>query len=202
LGDEISILLVTKTKSLIWKCWGSESYVDFVKYTGALVDVVIPNSLYNCFMIEQDYFEKILVLCVGNICRSPIAEVILQQKLPSIIVESAGMAALVGREKHVYADSLLKENSYDIDEHNARQLTSEMLVSADLIFVMERKHQEILMKFYPHMIGKIFLLGKWKGDLEIPDPYEKSYEYFSHVFNQIEECTTAWVEKAFQSPAT
>jgi protein-tyrosine phosphatase len=140
-------------------------------------------------------FDNILVVCVGNICRSPTAERIFQQKMPTKIISSAGLQALVGHDMDQRAASLLKVNGYDTRQHVARKLNRELVVEADLILVMENDHQGLLMKQYPEASGKILLLGKWQGGIDIPDPYRKSNEVFSHVFNQVEKNTISWCER-------
>ena len=73
-------------------------------------------------------FERVLVVCDGNICRSPMAEAIINQdcKGKGLTVASAGVGALVGKPVDATALQLLHENGYDHPAHEARQLTREM----------------------------------------------------------------------------
>ena len=140
-------------------------------------------------------FNKILTVCIGNICRSPSAEKILQQLMPSKEVTSAGIGALVDHEIEKNAAHLLTTNNYNSENHKARQVSNDIISNAQLILVMEKKHQQVLMQKYPSASGKIMLLGKWNSDEEIPDPYRKSTEAFEHAFTQIEKNCEAWAEK-------
>lgn len=132
---------------------------------------------------------------MGNICRSPTAERIFQQKMPRKKISSAGIQALVGRDIEPSAASLLTSSGYDVTRHVARKLDHELIIEADLVLVMEKDHQGLIMSQYPQASGKILLLGKWQGEIDIPDPFRKSNEVFKHVFNQIEKSTLSWCEK-------
>ncbi|MFS9669038.1 protein tyrosine phosphatase, partial [Klebsiella pneumoniae] len=68
-------------------------------------------------------FKKILVVCVGNICRSPIGEALLQQQHPNLTVKSAGLSALVGEGADDKAIQVMDEWNIDIRSHRAQQLT-------------------------------------------------------------------------------
>ncbi|TRX57202.1 low molecular weight protein-tyrosine-phosphatase [Thalassomonas sp. M1454] len=140
-------------------------------------------------------FNNILTVCIGNICRSPSAERILQQLLPSKGITSAGIGALVDHEIETNAAELLKVNGYNSDNHKARQVNDDIIQNAELILVMEKKHQQVLMKKYPAASGKIMLLGKWNNEQEIPDPYKRSNEAFEHAYQLIEKNCQAWAQK-------
>ncbi len=57
---------------------------------------------------------------------------------------------------------------------------------------MEQRHINDLCARYPQARGKTFLLGKWVGDKEIPDPYRQSQEAFKHVYELIDSACSAW----------
>lgn len=81
-------------------------------------------------------FNHILVLCTGNICRSPVVEAMLKAGLPGKTLESAGLGALVGRPKDPSAAALAQQAGLDVSQYKARQATTAMLRNADLILVM------------------------------------------------------------------
>ena len=89
------------------------------------------------------------------------------------------------------AAALLVEHGYSADAHKAKQLTGNILASADLILVMETSHKSMLMDKYPLLSGKVMMLGYW-SEIEIKDPYKKSDEAFRHIYYQIEECCKSW----------
>lgn len=71
-------------------------------------------------------FDSILIVCVGNICRSPIGERLLKELLPSKVVSSAGISALVGNSADEKAASVANKYGVSLDGHIAQQLTAEM----------------------------------------------------------------------------
>ncbi|NMP16492.1 low molecular weight protein-tyrosine-phosphatase [Thalassotalea sp. Y01] len=140
-------------------------------------------------------FNNILTVCVGNICRSPSAERILQQLLPNKEISSAGLGALIGHDIESHIAALLAQQGMDGTGHRAQQISVELVNEADLILVMEKKHQQTLMQKYPSASGKIMLLGKWHNDEEVPDPYKKSQDIFEHAYGLIDKHCHAWASK-------
>ena len=101
--------------------------------------------------------KKVLVLCTGNVCRSPTAEFLLRQKCgEDVIVQSAGIGALIDSPAETLAQKVAKEHGLDISTHRSRQVTMDMLKWADLVLVMERGQEEWLLSRYPWLKGKIF----------------------------------------------
>lgn len=140
-------------------------------------------------------FKSVLIVCVGNICRSPTAEALLKSKLQQydIQVSSAGLGALVDKPVDTMAAQVLEAAGYALPDHRARQLTAEMLREADLVLAMELKHLQSIHSLAPEARGKAFLFGKWVGNQEVPDPYRLQLPAFEHVFRLLDESTNAWL---------
>lgn len=139
-------------------------------------------------------FKKLLFVCVGNICRSPTAEILMQQQLrgcEGVEVSSAGLQAMVGKPIDSMAAALLHERGHVSADHRGRQASSSVLAAADLILVMERAHIARITRDAPQVSGKTFLLGHWDG-LEIPDPYRQQRIAFEHVYALIEQGVSRW----------
>lgn len=140
---------------------------------------------------------NILVVCVGNICRSPMAEAMLQQALgdkTGITVTSAGLGALAGHAAAEHSVSLMKERGIDITGHRARQLTPDMISAADLILVMEKGHRRALDSLEPAARGKVHRLCEWR-DTDIPDPYREPRKSFEEALALIELGVADWAGK-------
>jgi len=139
-------------------------------------------------------FDSILVVCVGNICRSPTAERLLKQALPHKTISSAGISALAGHAADDTATAVADQNGVSLEGHVARQLTRELCQQHDLILVMEQKHMEAVSRIAPEVRGKTMLYGHWiKRD--IPDPYRQSREAFEFTYDLLADATQAWAQR-------
>ncbi|EBF6690402.1 low molecular weight protein-tyrosine-phosphatase Wzb, partial [Salmonella enterica] len=116
-------------------------------------------------------FNKILVVCVGNVCRSPTAERLLKRFHPSLTVASAGLGALVGKGADPAAASVASAHNLSLENHCARQISARLCREYDLILTMEKRHIAALCDIAPEMRGKVMLFGHWDSEREIPDPY-------------------------------
>ncbi|WP_338557116.1 protein tyrosine phosphatase [Erwinia sp. E_sp_B04_7] len=137
--------------------------------------------------------NSILVVCVGNICRSPTGERLLKSALPDKKVESAGLGALVGKEADGTASSVADKHGVSLDGHVAQQLTSDMCQEYDLILVMEKRHVDSVNRINPSVRGKTMLFGHWLNQQEIADPYKKSRDAFEAVYGTLENAAQKWV---------
>jgi protein-tyrosine phosphatase len=140
--------------------------------------------------------HRILIVCVGNICRSPMAEVVLRHHLGGedslITVESAGLAALVGNTIDPLAQMVLADHGQTGKGHVARQVTEAMISQADLVLAMQQRHLGAIHAIAPQARGKSFLVGKWESDTEVPDPYGKTRPVFEDVYGQLDRMLYAW----------
>lgn len=119
----------------------------------------------------------IVFICTANICRSPVAEGLLRQRLQESgldnwTVSSAGTWAQIRRGAASTSISLMAERGIDISEHQAREVTAALLEAADLILCMESGHAEALRVEFPEAAERIFLLSEMSGGIQgISDPY-------------------------------
>lgn len=110
-----------------------------------------------------------------------------------IHISSAGLQAMVGDPIDPTAQEVLLDHGLDGSAHRARQASKSVLAAADLILVMERRHLATIQREAPQASGKAFLLGKWRGDVEVPDPYRQSKPAFDHVYKLIDEGVGGWL---------
>ena len=139
--------------------------------------------------------NHILIVCVGNICRSPVAEALLQNRLvnviPSVVVSSAGLNALVGYPADPMSQTLALECGLDLSAHRARLFTIEMAREADLILVMTTDQQRYIEKNVPSLCGRIHRLGKW-GGFDVPDPFQRHRFIFEQSMHLMKQGVDEW----------
>lgn len=135
-------------------------------------------------------FDRILMVCVGNVCRSPMAEALCRhrfaERVPGLVVESAGLAALVGQEADPTAQELLRERGLDLSGHRARQLTPQLVRDFPLVLVMEGWQVREVERLERSARGRVFRLGR-AGDFDVPDPYRQSRVMFDQALALIEQ---------------
>ncbi len=143
---------------------------------------------------------NILVICVGNICRSPMAEALLSHTLSNLtskkpfLIRSAGIGALQGHPADDHAQTLMAELGLDISNHRATQLNHELVQWADLILVMETSHKHHIESQFPTARGKIYRLREW-DQLDIEDPYRLDLDAFRTCLSDIERGVASWQNK-------
>lgn len=139
--------------------------------------------------------RNILVVCVGNICRSPLGERLLQHHAPHLSITSAGISALVGNSADETALEVAAMHGVSLDGHRARQFTAELGKAADLILVMEPGHKIQIARETPQLSGKTMLFDHWTGAQGVADPYKRSAEFHEAVYLKIEAAAAGWIKR-------
>ena len=136
--------------------------------------------------------RNILIICTGNICRSPIGEGLLRSRLAGVEVASAGTSALVGEPADGSAVVVAAEHGIDLSAHRAQQLTAALIRGADIVLTMEAAQKRAIVERYPYALGRVFQLDKQNG-MDVPDPYMKPVDAFRQAYSRIEYGVNAWV---------
>ena len=117
---------------------------------------------------------NLLMICTGNICRSPIAEglapIIGKEFGLTVYTKSAGTLGLRDRPADPKSVKVCAEVKVDISNHKSQGITQELVDWATYILVMERRHATHLRKHFTRVDDKVMELGTFSGRSSVPDP--------------------------------
>ncbi|AYO57269.1 protein-tyrosine-phosphatase [Chryseobacterium sp. 6424] len=142
---------------------------------------------------------KILVVCLGNICRSPLAEGILKSKLPEgFVIDSAGTISLhEGENPDKRATSIAKKHGIDISKQRSRPITTEDFEYFDRIYCMDLSVLEDVISLAKNdeQRAKVSLFLEEAGiegnNYEVFDPYWSEMDGFEKVYQLLDDASEA-----------
>lgn len=147
---------------------------------------------------------RVLMVCTGNICRSPTAEAVLRHRLDAqglqdkVLVDSAGTHAHIGSPSDPRAQRHAKARGYDLSRLRGRQVETEDFVRFDLILAMDAAHLAWMERMaQPGARAERALITeraqRFAGADEVPDPYYGAPEGFDQVLDMLEDAVDGWL---------
>lgn len=148
----------------------------------------------------------IVLVCTGNTCRSPMAEVLLKQQLAQrlgcrvseledrgVVVLSAGTAATTGMRAAPEAIAAMRERGLDLSQHESQPLSDRLVRFADLILTMTRGHRQAILEQWPEAEGRVHLISGGRGD--VADPIGGPLELYRRCAEQLETYLQDWARQ-------
>lgn len=132
--------------------------------------------------------NRVLVICSGNICRSPFAANLLSRLAPRKVVKSAGTLQRADRQSPEEAVAAAAGSQIDLSVHRSQIVTSEDLKSSDLVIIFDRNNWLAVRSMCPAIMSKVAYMGAANPNepLEVQDPFGRGLDEFYRCYRRLQ----------------
>ncbi|TDL95407.1 low molecular weight protein arginine phosphatase [Macrococcus carouselicus] len=136
---------------------------------------------------------KIIFVCTGNTCRSPVAESIAKSQIAAHDFQSRGLSAFTGSPVSAYSAELIEK--HDLPAAGSAALFTAEDIAADLILTMSSSHKAFILSEYPE--ANVYTLAEYASDsgMDIADPYGGNLADYEQMFTEIRKHIDNLAEK-------
>jgi protein-tyrosine phosphatase len=148
----------------------------------------------------------VVLVCTGNTCRSPMAEVLLKKRVADrlgcaiadledrgVVIMSAGISATPGSRAAAEAMETMQERGLDLGPHESQPLSERLVRFADVVITMTRNHRETILEHFPEAESRVHLISRGRGD--VSDPIGGPLDLYRHCADQLDAYLEKWVEE-------
>ena len=150
---------------------------------------------------------KVMFICTGNICRSAMAHVMLEEKIKgknikNVEVYSSGIYSENGDRSTYNAIEVMKEYGINLKEHRATNIRNSNIEEMDLILCATSSHKIAVLDIYPKLVDKVYTIKeyvnynkKYHDNINIKDPWGYDIETYRYCALEIDECLEMLLKK-------
>lgn len=146
--------------------------------------------------------NRVLLVCSGNTCRSPMAATLLpelwRKASPGwdLQVSSAGTSTMPGLPASEHAAAAMRNRKLSLSAHRSRSINEQVLSDVDLVLTMTARHKEFILALYPGMTGRVYTLGEYAGLAgDVPDPFGGTLAEYEETARRLERLLDAVVAR-------
>lgn len=137
--------------------------------------------------------SRLVFVCTGNICRSPMAAALAARALPGVEVSSAGTTSVPGQAASEGSRAVMAEIGLDLSRHRSRSLEDALDDDVDAVVVMTARHRDEVLRRFPALADRVGLLRPDGAD--VADPYGASLDVYRATRDEIARAVEARLEE-------